>query len=260
MRPASNSGPRQRAWGPGFYADVVLSQFVRFSSSSGGVPDWISLAIDDFEVAAAKAINHATAHWAPTLKKVGSQTLPLDPTNTAHQHLALRWELRELAALVEARPGAIAEIVAQKDTVLQYFRGILGFTMRSHPATTYLAIVASRIAGFAAMRFKNQFNRMRPSSVLPVLLPPLEVPGHAAYPSGHATQANLVAMCLEVVMPQGRVMPPASSQFRPQYGPLRMMADRIARNREVAGLHYRSDTWAGRILASRCFGIMLNIS
>ena len=45
----------------------------------------------------------------------------------------------------------------------------------------------------------------------------------------------------------------------PQYGPLRLMADRIARNREVAGLHYRSDTWAGLMLAAGCFQIMLNL-
>jgi hypothetical protein len=48
-------------------------------------------------------------------------------------------------------------------------------------------------------------------------------------------------------------------EFMPQYGPLRLMADRIARNREVAGLHYRSDTWAGRILAAGCFQIMLEL-
>ncbi len=45
----------------------------------------------------------------------------------------------------------------------------------------------------------------------------------------------------------------------PQYGPLRLMADRIARNREVAGLHYRSDTWAGLMLAAGCFDIMLKL-
>jgi membrane-associated phospholipid phosphatase len=113
------------------------------------------------------------------------------------------------------------------------------------------------------MHHKARFNRMRPSSILPCLLPPLEVPGHAAYPSGHATQAQLIAMCLEIVMPRNRVMPASPAgpvgQFMPQYGPLRMMADRIARNREVAGLHYRSDTWAGRILAAGCFRIMLQL-
>ena len=32
-------------------------------------------------------------------------------------------------------------------------------------------------------------------------MPLIDPPGHAAYPSGHATQARLVALCLEQVMP-----------------------------------------------------------
>ncbi len=109
----------------------------------------------------------------------------------------------------------MAEITAQNNAVLQYFQGILGFGMRSHPATSYLAIAAARIASFAVMHYKERFNRMRPSSVMPGLLPPLTVPGHAAYPSGHSTQAYLIAMCLEVVMPQTRVMPQVPAPPRP---------------------------------------------
>ena len=32
-------------------------------------------------------------------------------------------------------------------------------------------------------------------------MPMIDPPGHAAYPSGHATQSRLVARCLEQVMP-----------------------------------------------------------
>ena len=261
MRPVPNvGGPpmgfamRQKAWGPDYYAQVVLSEFVRFAGAAG-VNTWTNLLNVGFRAAAVSAINYAAS--MAQVNNVGLQALPLN--SPADEDLALRWELRELAALVDARPSVMAEIMAQKDAVLQ-ISGILGFNMRSHPATTYLAIAASRVAGFAAMHYKANFNRRRASSVMPGLLPPLEVPGHLSYPSGHATQAYLIAMCLEVVMPQDRVIPVLPGgpvgQLMPQYGPLRLMADRIARNREVAGLHYLSDTWACRILAAGCFRIM----
>ena len=42
----------------------------------------------------------------------------------------------------------------------------------------------------------------------------------------------------------------------PTIAPLQQMAARIARNREVLGLHYPSDTKAGRQLAIRTFEIL----
>jgi hypothetical protein len=44
-----------------------------------------------------------------------------------------------------------------------------------------------------------------------------------------------------------------------ELGPLRMMASRIARNREVAGVHYPSDSFIGRKLADSTFSIMMKL-
>jgi len=70
-------------------------------------------------------------------------------------------------------------------------------------------------------------------------MPPMPVPGHAAYPSNHAGQSHLIAYFLEFILP-GRH--PARQYLHP-------LADRIALNREVMGLHYRSDSDAGAQLA-----------
>jgi hypothetical protein len=160
-------------------------------------------------------------------------------------------ELVELAQLVYYRPSVLAEAMAQNSAILQYFSGILDFNLRSHPATVYLCTVALRIASFQAMHYKYGFDRARPSRLSPKLMPPIAPPGHASFPSGHATQARLIALCLEKVMP-GALIP-----ANPQDGPLRRMADRIARNREVLGLHYPSDSVAGKALADKTFALML---
>jgi hypothetical protein len=119
--------------------------------------------------------------------------------------------------------------------------------------------VAEAIGKFVVMYYKGKFNRPRASRLYPALMPPIEVPGHASYPSGHATQAYLIAQCLELVMPAqaseayqpGTSLPIPAKDFK--LGPLYRLAERIARNREVLGLHYPSDSAAGRILAKKTF-------
>jgi hypothetical protein len=163
-------------------------------------------------------------------------------------------ELAELDQLVYYRPSVLAEALAQNRAILQYFSGILDFNLRSRPATVYLCTAAVRIASFQAMHYKFKYDRARPSRLSPRLMPPIDPPGHAAYPSGHATQARLIALCLEHVMPAA-IVPAAAEQ-----GPLRQMAARIARNREVLGLHYPSDSVAGKTLADRTFTPMIGLT
>ena len=101
------------------------------------------------------------------------------------------------------------------------------------------------------MYWKRIFARPRPSRLDPALVPPIEVPGHGSYPSGHACEAMLVALILEQVLPEQII--PADAET----GPLRLMARRIARNREVLGLHYPSDTRCGFRIAARCLPLFL---
>ena len=91
---------------------------------------------------------------------------------------------------------------------------------------------------------KFEFNRARPYSFLPLL--PMErvrselpcLPRHASYPSGHSTHAHLGAFLLASRVPSQREA-------------LVRTAFAIARRREIAGLHFRSDTLAGALLAGQ---------
>jgi hypothetical protein len=119
----------------------------------------------------------------------------------------------------------------------------------AYPQTTRLLAIASLVGTFVAMYFKGRYARPRPSQLCPALLPPIEVPGHASFPSGHSTQAHLMALCMDAVL-DTLVQKPVMDDD------LWTLADRLARNREIAGLHYRSDTVAGRLFAE-CIMLLL---
>jgi len=172
-------------------------------------------------------------------------------------------ELDELVTLIEYRPGVMAEAMAQRTNPWAYFRGILMCNSASAPYTHDLVEVASVIGQFQAMHYKRHFSRPRPSQYSPALLPQIDVPGHASFPSGHATEANLIALCLAKVLPPAARTPVvgfAPAHAPPPYpgiSPLQQMAQRIARNREVLGLHFPSDSKAGMLLAAESLDILM---
>ena len=73
---------------------------------------------------------------------------------------------------------------------------MLAFSKASHPSTYALVQGALRVAQFQVVFYKNKFQRPRPSQLSPNLMPPIEVPGHASFPSGHSTEAYTLAYCL----------------------------------------------------------------
>jgi hypothetical protein len=153
-------------------------------------------------------------------------------------------EMSDLVTMaVDERPDALGEIVSQDQEFMSYFLVLLNMTPGSHPATFRLLMIANLVATCAVMHFKGKYNRPRPSQICPALLPPIQVPGHASYPSGHSTQAHLFAACAEKLQPAKRES-------------MQVLAGRIARNREIAGLHYKSDSAAGSKLAADIFAIL----
>ena len=149
----------------------------------------------------------------------------------------------------------MGEILSQDVEFITTFMELLAMTPGSHPRTFRVLHIASLIGSFAALHFKHEFNRPRPSWQCPALLPPVPVPGHSSYPSGHATQAHLIALCMQHVLEL--VTPPLPQ--RDTNGlkeSLQVLARRVARNREIAGLHFESDSAAGKRLAEAAFGVL----
>ena len=119
---------------------------------------------------------------------------------------------------------------------------------RDADANRALALV---VAAFTVLYYKNGVSdvyqpRPRPSQVCPALLPPVPVPGHPSYPSGHATEAHLIEFVLNEVF---ALLNDSKRATAMKYD-LAALATRIARNREIAGLHYPTDSSAGQKLAT----------
>ncbi len=210
---------RAADWDPYRWGVVATAQFAALPTSPGdGTPLWLGL--------------------------VTKAQVAIDPA-------WLGPELRELHNLIEYRDGLMAEAVAQRHGIIGFFRGVLDFDVLSHRHTYLLCEAAMSVGQFLALHWKGAFRRARPSRLDPRLMPALDVPGHAAYPSGHALQAMLIALLLE------QVLPPEILTADPNAAPLRTLARRIGRNREALGLHYRSDTYFGQMLAARALPLLL---
>lgn len=156
---------------------------------------------------------------------------------------AARSEISELWHKAAFRPAALAEIMQQAADIRTPFFRLLSATPQSHPRTSELIEAVLGVAFQAVIWFKARNERARPSQVEPLLYPPVVVPPHSAYPSGHATESRLIARALECVRPDLERV-------------LRYLAGEIAVNREIAGLHYPTDSAAGEKLADSMFAVM----
>jgi len=159
-------------------------------------------------------------------------------------------ELRKMAA--KERTASIGEIIAESDEFISKFLHLVSATATTHPATARMLIVADALTSLITMHYKAHFNRARPTQLVPGLLTPIQHGGHASFPSGHSTQAHVFAALLTKVIPPelGAAAATTKDPDRNAIGKsLGALAARIARNREIAGLHYPSDSKAGVILA-----------
>lgn len=197
-----------------------------------------------------------TQTWSPDLFKWATETLnspgitlnppPKNSSTTTKEELAMLHAYQR-----ERTEESIAEIKRENHIYGALFAGktFAQLVDQSNRPQTFALMheLIILLETVNTMRQKKIYNRVRPSYLDPTLSPVIDIPQHPSYPSGHATQAHLRALVFGQLDPENRAAYIQSAQ-------------RIARNREIAGVHYPSDTQAGVHLATQLFSMLMNNS
>lgn len=209
--------------------------------------------------------NLVDADWLKLPDVAWSVDSPDAGTTPATAWAKIESELEELEALMQdSRQAYLAEGWAQADAIPAYFMQLLQLDPNAKPWTAELVRCGLSIGNVAYMYFKARCQRVRPSFLCPGLMPSFGPPQHPAFPSGHAFLGHFLALLLleipgvadryglDIDVSEGPGRKPIWSEYRNDVklnGPLLWLAARLARNRERLGLHYPSDSSAGRHLA-----------
>jgi len=209
----------------------------------------------------------------------------------AARHLdqaALANQLLGMVSASNERADRASEIVDQASAAgaLAYWTGMLHVDPAKEPRTYLLMRVARKIGEYVAMGLKDIYRMRRAAQLYPWIMPLIDGPDTPSYPSSHALQAYLISDALKLCLgnhgqiwdpppvspnlPGPFPAPPAWPLGAPPAWPpppsvyqtaiaLDHLAARVAFNREVAGVHYRMDSAAGRYVARYCVVQLYNL-
>ena len=166
--------------------------------------------------------------------------VPSPPPNSSTE---TRAELDELLKLQQERTPAQVKMMRKHldyDGVCSFILASTHRKLTRAPKTKALLKHVQMDASLALFHAKKRFNRARPHQLEQRLRPAIPVPAHPAYPSSHALQGYMVARTLSLLFPE-------NSQE------LMAAGEQIGREREIAGLHYSSDSKASRALGEEIF-------
>jgi acid phosphatase (class A) len=158
------------------------------------------------------------------------------PQNTSAQ---TKYELETLRAYKLERTQATRRKIfdENKDEMIsERFSDVIELSRVKTPMTIRLLHAVIADVGYFVLREKQRYQRPRPSQLTSDLELVIPNPPHASYPSGHAAQHYAVALVLGTIDPDKKDI-------------YINKAFDVARRREVAGVHYPSDSIAGFILA-----------
>jgi acid phosphatase (class A) len=158
-------------------------------------------------------------------------------------------QLRKVLGMADEREPRFVEIIDQHEAegAIKYWLGMLMIDASNAPATYALIRVGRRIGEVVVMCLKDRFREPRPSQVCSAIVPMVDPPITPAFPAGHALQSRLISKLI-------------AEAKRPFVQPamLYLLADRIAENRIIAGLHYPLDNLAGREAADMVFEMLMH--
>ena len=170
--------------------------------------------------------------------------LPDPPADDSAEH---REELNLLLKLQQDRTAAdVARCTEEEDHFSVFeFADVLGpnFSAETCPKTAafFKRTLQPDVAYFNKLA-KNHWNRPRPAN--DPRIQALFVEKDGSYPSGHSIRATVFGEMLAALVPQDREKLIARSQ-------------QIGWDREIAGVHFASDIYAGRILGKALANALL---
>ncbi|GFE63670.1 hypothetical protein KIN_07440 [Litoreibacter roseus] len=152
----------------------------------------------------------------------------------------LKFQLPFLRAYADLRSDRIAEINVQTGDLLSFY-GSIGFLNASRRRKTLeLLNAVQRLAIRLEMQIKHYCRAPRPIDFSPQVQPMIQTPDHSTFPSGHATEAFILATVMNRLIfgtSTAKGIADKAMPFR--------LAQRIAANRTVAGVHFPVDSAAG---------------
>jgi hypothetical protein len=161
--------------------------------------------------------------------------------------MRLRQGIEVLLEQRQERPGRLPEILVQAENLELYWRNML-MVGRGRPYTATLIEIAMAVGHMVGLYWKFRWKRPRPVQVFPAIMPAIMTPSHPSYPNNHAFQSHLIALSVGEIF--------VGSTKAAMRAPLLALANRIGRNREVAGLHFPADTRASAVLAPEIFDLL----
>lgn len=152
-----------------------------------------------------------------------------------------------LRAAVE-REERMPEILTQAHDIGVFFDAITGIDRATAPRLRELLDVAWEVSTHLVMQLKHNVAEWRPHQRCARVYPAIVTPSHGSLPSGHATMAMLAAELL------GELLYPPADHRRTA---LQRLAQRIAFNRVVAGVHFPMDSAVGDALARQLASVFV---
>jgi len=107
-----------------------------------------------------------------------------------------------------------------------------------------------RLAASIEQPFKHHLAFPRPVQFAHEVQPLIHTPTHGSWPSGHATEAYAVAQVFKAILPVDPNQTPNQ---------ISRLAERIAANRIVAGVHFPTDNYAGALLGKSIGDYLVNL-
>ncbi|MDD1531664.1 hypothetical protein C7U88_30995, partial [Bradyrhizobium sp. WBOS2] len=163
-------------------------------------------------------------------------------------------QLKFMRSYLDQRPDRTPEIITQLGFPTPYFAMLLGLQVGANTHTFELITITQVLAAHVAMVVKHHLACRRPDRAGAQVMPMIPTPAHGTFPSAHATEAFAVATVLNRFVERQQQHYP---DVKARQALITKLAERIAVNRTVAGVHFPIDTWAGAILGRAIGQIVL---